>query len=440
MSDTIYALSSAQRRAGVAVVRLSGPAVRDVFQTMCGKVPTARIATLMTVRHPIDGITIDKGLCLWFAAPRSFTGEDMGEFQLHGGPAVILRLLGAFSGVDGLRPAEPGEFTRRAFVNGKLDLVEVEALGDVISAETEGQLRLAQRLAGGALSNRVSCWRKALVSARSAVEAAIDFSDEGDVRTDVRSEVELPIRQVLRDIEAVLDDGGRGERLRDGLTVAIAGPPNAGKSTLLNLLARREAAIVSPFAGTTRDPVEVHLDLGGVPVTLVDTAGLRDGGDEVEAIGVARARERVAKSDLVLWLEPAMDLGEASAEAPPECLRVTTKLDLAPKSLTPPGLAISAVTGVGLPELMGLLVQRARELAGAQENVLIARARQRAALHACAEELKALLKLADGKKGAALEFQAEHLRRAMRELGRLIGQVDVEEVLGEIFAAFCIGK
>jgi tRNA modification GTPase len=443
VSDTIYALSSGQGRAGIAVVRLSGPAVRDVFQSLCGKVPPERMATLMTVRHQRDGEIIDKGLGLCFFAPRSFTGEDMGEFQLHGGRAVVTRVLDALSRIKGLRPAEAGEFTRRAFLNGKLDLVEVEGLGDVVSAETEGQLKLAQRLARGGLSERVALWRKELLRAMSRIEAAIDFSDEADVTTDIGSEVRPRVKAVLAEIEAVLDDGGRGERLRDGVIVAIAGPPNAGKSTLLNVLARREAAIVSPFAGTTRDPVEVHLELGGVPVTLVDTAGLRDGGDVIEAMGVARARERVAKSDLVLWLEPVTEKGGAMPAGFGNSLRVATKLDLAARNFSAEGLAISAVTGAGISGLLECLVARVRELAGAEESVLITRARQRAALLGCVEELRALWGwdgAAESGPEAEIEVQAEHLRRAMRALGRLVGQVDVEEVLGEIFAAFCIGK
>ncbi len=443
MSDTIYALSSGQGRAGVAVVRLSGSAVADVFRILCGKVPRERMATLVTVRHQGDGEIIDKGLGLCFFAPRSFTGEDMGEFQLHGGRAVVMRLLDALSRIGGLRPAEAGEFTRRAFVNGKLDLVEVEGLGDVVSAETEGQLKLAQRLARGGLSERVSVWRQELLSAMSLVEAAIDFSDEADVTTDVASEARPRVKTVLAEIEAVLDDGGRGERLRDGVVVAIAGPPNAGKSTLLNLLARREAAIVSPFAGTTRDPVEVHLELGGVPVTLVDTAGQREGADVIEAMGVARARQRVEKSDLVLWLEPVTETGLAMPAGLGNCARIATKLDLAAPDFVAGSLAISAETGAGIGDLLEWLISRVRELAGSEESVLITRARQRAALRACADELRTLyaeLGAVDGGQPKEIELQAEHLRRAMNALGRLVGQINVEEVLGEIFAAFCIGK
>ncbi|MFI5010811.1 MAG: tRNA uridine-5-carboxymethylaminomethyl(34) synthesis GTPase MnmE, partial [Hyphomicrobiales bacterium] len=345
MSDTIFALSSGQGRAGVAVIRMSGPAVENAFRRLCGKRPAERVARLLAIRDPADGRVIDRGLCLYFRAPRSFTGEDMGEFQVHGGHAVVAALLRRLLELPGMRPAEPGEFTRRAFVNGRLDLVEVEALGDVIDAETEGQLRLAQRLAAGGLSERVEAWRRELLSAMALTEAVIDFSDEADVAMDADRSVAERSARVLAELEGVLADGGRGERLRDGVTIVIAGPPNAGKSTLLNLLARRDAAIVSPFAGTTRDAIEVQLDLGGVPVTLVDTAGLREGGDVVEAMGVERARDRVARADLVLWLEP---IGEGRKEAPSGALRVmrvATKHDLAPDAEVGGGLAISAVTG-----------------------------------------------------------------------------------------------
>ncbi|SED06922.1 tRNA modification GTPase trmE [Rhizobiales bacterium GAS188] len=437
MSDTIFALSSGQGRAGIAVIRMSGPGVRVAFQHLCGKVPEPRKARLMAVKDPQDGSLIDRGICLFFAGPRSFTGEDMGEFQLHGGRAVVAGLLAALGKLPGFRPADAGEFTRRAFVNGRLDLVEVEALGDVINAETKGQLKLAQRLAGGDLSRRIQAWRDELVSAMALVEALIDFSDEADVDEDTDAPVTRRAEAVLRDIEQVLDDQGRGERLRDGVGVVIAGPPNAGKSTLLNLLSRREAAIVSPIAGTTRDVIEVQLDLAGVPVSLADTAGLREGGDSIESIGVERARARIAGSDLVLWLEPA---GEVAVQAPfpgVAVIRVATKADLAKDALPPDGISVSAVTGFGIEELVRVLTERVRDLAGANESVLITHARQRSGLSACAKELRGLL--AQGS-GEGAELRAERLRLAIRALERLSGRVDVEDVLGEIFASFCVGK
>jgi tRNA modification GTPase len=439
MGDTIFALSSGRGLAGIAVIRLSGPNVRQALRALCGEVPADRVAALRAIRRPGDGLMLDRGLCLFFARPRSFTGEDMGELHVHGGRAVVAGLLEALGRQVGLRPAEPGEFTKRAFVNGKLDLVEVEGLGDVIAAETEGQLRLAQRVAHGVLSERVERWQGELLAEIARVEALIDFADEADVAARAGRGGSTAAQAVLREIDAVLDDGGRGERLRDGVTVVIAGPPNAGKSTLLNVLVRREAAIVSPLAGTTRDPIEVQLDLRGIPVTLIDTAGLREAGEGVEAIGIARARERVARADLVLWLEAAGEPSQGTAGAPAagKVLRLRTKLDLERERLAAGAPGVSAVTGEGVPELIERLAGEVEELAGAGENVLIGHARQRSALTECAFQLRGFVDMGD--EGEA-ELRAEHLRLAMRALARLVGRVDVEEVLGEIFAGFCIGK
>ena len=419
MSDTIFALSSGQGRAGVAVIRMSGPGVREAFRALCGEVPPARRASLTTIR---DGDKlIDKGLCLFFPAPRSFTGEDMGEFQVHGGRAVIAALLDALSKMPGMRPAERGEFTKRAFVNGKLDLVEVEALADLVAAETGKQLELARRLASGELSRLAETWRRGLVAAMAELEASIDFVDEGDVGADVGQDIASRVAATLAEIDKVLADGQRGERLRDGVTIVIAGPPNAGKSTLLNALARRDVAIVSPEAGTTRDFIEVQLDLGGVPVTLVDTAGLRDQAIGVEAIGIDRARRRLHEADLVVWLAPLDAIGDC--EAPDGTLVVGTKADLVDgggrgreRDDHP---SVSALTGAGMPELLSRLAAQAAALAGG-EGVLIARARQRAALADCAAELRALT---SAPAGEAVELQAERLRLALRALGRLTGRM-----------------
>jgi tRNA modification GTPase len=391
----------------------------------------------MAIREP-RGSLIDKGLCLFFEKPRSFTGEDMGEFHIHGGRAVTRALIDALGALPGLRPAEAGEFTRRAFVNGKLDLIGVEALSDLIAAQTRGQLSLAQRLVGGGLSRRAEAWRGKLLAAMALIEAAIDFSDEADVGADADAPARRMARTVLADISSVLADGSRGERLREGVTVVIAGPPNAGKSTLINALARRDVAIVSSVPGTTRDPIEVHLDLDGVPVTMIDTAGLRDVEDAVEAIGVERARQRVAHADLVLWLRP---VGEGASEtAPPEenVITVATKADLEPNATKPHGqIRISALTGVGMAQLLDLLAERARELAGCEESILLATARQRTALTRCVAELDRFVK---AEPSMSSELRAEDLRLALHALGRLTGRVDVEDMLGEIFKGFCIGK
>jgi tRNA modification GTPase len=435
MNDTIFAPSSGVGRSAIAVIRLSGSRVRTAFQVLCGKIPARRRASLMTIREPEGGL-IDKGLCLFFEGPRSFTGEDMGEFHIHGGRAVTAALVEALGALPGLRPADPGEFTRRAFTNGKLDLVEVEALGDLIAAETRGQLVFAQRLAGGALSARAESWRGKLLAALAFVEAAIDFSDEADVGDHADAPAQDLARGVQMELQGVLTDGSRGERLREGLTIVVAGPPNSGKSTLINALARRDVAIVSPVPGTTRDPIEVHLDLAGVPVTMIDTAGLRDVDDAVEAIGVERARQRVAHANLVLWLQPA---GEPVCETAPRgehVITITTKADLA-RNPTFGQTNISALTGAGMSEFLDLVGARSLDLAGAEESVLVATARQRAALTGCVEELESFL-TADPLITA--ELRAEHLRLAVDALGRLTGRVDVEEMLGEIFKGFCIGK
>ena len=309
INDTIYALSSGRLPAAIGVVRISGARAGAALEALTGKTHAPRQAALVRIRGR-DGELIDQALALWFPAPNSETGEDVAELQLHGGRAVIAAVFAALSQIEGLRPAEAGEFTRRAFENGKLDLTEVEGLADLVMAETEGQRRQAFRQMTGVLGHRAESWRAQLIQALALVEARIDFSDEADVPQDLLAPA-LRIAETLADeIKDVLADGGRGERLREGLVVAIAGPPNAGKSTLLNRIARREAAIVSPHAGTTRDVIEVHLDLNGLPVTLLDTAGIQDTEDPVELEGVRRARERAAAADLILWLVDASDPAE----------------------------------------------------------------------------------------------------------------------------------
>jgi len=319
LRPTIFALSSGRPPAAIAVIRISGPRAGAALEALGVKVPPPRQAKLARLRDPRSGEIIDEALALWFPAPNSETGEDVVELQGHGGPAVIAGILDALGRMDGLRLAEPGEFTRRGFENGKLDLTAVEGLADLVAAETESQRRQAFRQMKGQLGNRAEAWREQIIRAQALVEARIDFSDEADVPEDLVGPA-LAIVETLRDeIATALADGGRGERLREGLVVAIAGPPNAGKSTLLNRLAKREAAIVSPYAGTTRDVIEVHFDLGGYPVTLLDTAGIRETGDPVEMEGVRRARARAAGADLVLWVTDASagGMGDAPASLEP---------------------------------------------------------------------------------------------------------------------------
>jgi tRNA modification GTPase len=345
-TDTIFALSSGRPPAAIAVIRISGPRARHALEALTGRVPEPRRAALARVRDSSSGEVLDEALALFFPGPNSETGEDTAELQLHGGRAVIFGVLDALGRLEGLRPAEAGEFTRRAFENGQLDLTEVEGLADLIHAETAAQRRQAFRHLKGLLGERAETWRGRLIQALALIEAGIDFSDEADVPGDLIRPA-LKIARELRDeISAALAGAGRGERLRDGLVVAIAGPPNAGKSTLLNRIARREAAIVSPHAGTTRDVIEVHLDLEGYPVTLLDTAGIRDSDDPVEQEGVRRARARAAEADLVLWVVDAAglprpdDAGDATSptvraeasrpEAPATCTGALHNAGLSP--------------------------------------------------------------------------------------------------------------
>ncbi len=314
--STIFALSSGQPPAAVAVVRISGPRSRQALEAMIGRVPEPRRATLAHVRDPANGERIDQALALWFPAPASETGEDVVELQLHGGRAVIAAVLAALGKLDGLRLAEPGEFTRRAFENGRIDLTQVEALADLIYAETQAQRRQAFQQLRGLLGHRAEAWRQRAIEALALVEAGIDFSDEADVPKDMAARALAIARPLAEEIAQAVAGAERGERLRDGLWVVIAGPPNAGKSTLLNRIARREAAIVAPTAGTTRDVIEVHLDLQGYPVNLIDTAGIREASDDpVEREGMRRARAAAAGANLVLWVVDAAEVDAGTIEA-----------------------------------------------------------------------------------------------------------------------------
>jgi len=350
-SSTIFALSSGRGPSAIAVVRISGPRAGAALEALGVKIPPPRKAGLARVREPASGEIIDEALVLWFPAPNSETGEDTAELQLHGGRAVIAATLAALGRVEGLRPAEAGEFTRRAFENGKLDLTAVEGLADLVSAETEGQRRQAFRQMKGLLGGRAEAWRQQLIQALALVEARIDFSDEGDVPENLVEPAVAIARSLADEIAGALADGGRGERLREGLVVAIAGPPNAGKSTLLNRLARREAAIVSPYAGTTRDVIEVHLDLGGLPVTLLDTAGIRETDDPVEMEGVRRARDRAASADLVLWVVDAADEISGRRE-----MSTAESISLAGAGTdSPTGLAAESESGFATSRQVGAL-------------------------------------------------------------------------------------
>jgi len=438
--DTIFALSSGRGLAAVAVVRISGPRAREALERLAGKVPEPRRAAHAIVRDPANDEVIDDALALWFPGPRSETGEDMAEFQMHGGRAILAAVFQALENMDGFRPALAGEFTRRALLNGKLDLSAVEGLGDLIAAETEAQRRQALAQYRGALASKVEEWRARLVAILASLEASIDFVDEGDVPEDLLTPAMRTAGALLEDIRGALQDAERGERLREGFVVAIAGPPNAGKSTLLNRLAQREAAIVTDIPGTTRDPIEVALDLKGVPVILVDTAGVRETSDPVESEGVRRALARAQSADLVLWMVEADAAEMPPAAAAREVIVVRSKADRvdsdAQRRLDESGqLVLSVQTGVGMDELIDLLTRRAEALGGTP--ALVTHARQRQAIGEAADRVaSAMSAAAPGRE----EIVAEELRLAARALGRVTGRVDVEDVLDLVFRNFCIGK
>jgi tRNA modification GTPase len=455
--STIFALSSGRPPAAIAVVRVSGPQARPVLEKLIGRVPAPRQAALARVREPGSGDIIDEGLALWFPAPRSETGEDMAELQLHGGHAVIAQVLDALGKIEGCRLAQPGEFTRRAFEHGKLDLTAVEGLGDLIAAETPAQRRQAFRQLKGLIGNRAEDWRKRLVEALALVEARIDFSDEADVPEDLVAPAAQIARGLRDEIMTALADQHRGERLRAGLVVAIAGPPNAGKSTLFNRLARREAAIVSPYAGTTRDIIEVHLELDGYPVTLLDTAGIRESVEPIEQEGMRRARERAASADLVLWVTDVSVDDRRNKDVAPRAEGVPlwlikNKIDLVPnqakaaidKTKTNNSelefiFSISATRGEGLDAVSSALARFAADSFAGGEASVVTRARHRRTLEETVAAIGYALAEAAAKDPRE-ELIAEELRRAATSLGRLTGRVDVEDVLDAIFRDFCIGK
>jgi tRNA modification GTPase len=442
--DTIYALASAAGRAGVAVVRISGPAAgAAVRQLTNGRpLPEPRRAVLRRFTDPDGSAELDRGLLLWFPAPQSFTGEDVAELHLHAGRAVLRAVVEALARCEGLRPAEPGEFTRRAFENGKLDLTAAEGLADLVNAETEAQRRQALRQLEGELGRLYEDWRQRLVTALARLEAHIDFPEE-ELPTDLVVRTRAEVSRMLPEITAHLADNRRGERLRDGLSVALLGAPNVGKSSVLNMLAGREAAIVSAQAGTTRDVIEVHLDLAGYPVTIADTAGLRQTQDEIESEGVRRALAHAEASDIKILLFDATRYPNVDAQtirlADQNAIIAINKCDLT--SLGPdvlikgsPALAISAKTGAGMETLLDRLTAAAVESIGVATAPALTRARHR---HALAEGRDALER---SLMASAPELLAEDLRLAVRAIGRITGRVDVEDILDVIFREFCIGK
>jgi tRNA modification GTPase len=445
-ADTIVAPASGAGLAAIAVIRISGPKTREVLEALCGGAPPPRRARLSAIGFP-NGPLLDRGLVLWFERPASFTGEDMAELHVHGSRALIRGVIDAVLTLPGTRLAEPGEFARRAFENGKLDLTEVEGLADLINAETELQRRQALAQAEGSLRALYEGWRADLVRAQSLIEAGLDFADEGDVTANVAAKADPIVASLRAAIARHLSDRS-GERLRDGLKVVIAGAPNAGKSSLLNALAKRDAAIVSEEAGTTRDVIEVHLDLGGVPVMLIDTAGLREAESKIEAEGIRRALARAGDADLVLWVvdatAPQWDAPPGLAPATPDRaaasgapIAVLNKIDLAPgEGAGGNGIRVSAKTGEGIEHLVAALAEKAALATGSGAGApLLTRARHRIELEGARAALERY-----GDRSLSPELRAEELRIAAHHLGRLTGRIDVEEVLGAIFAEFCIGK
>ncbi len=423
-SGTIFALSSGQPPAAIAIVRISGPAAQEAVQALSGGAATPRRPSLQELRS--EGEILDRALVLFFDGPATATGEDLAELHLHGGRAVVASVLRALSRLPGLRAAEPGEFTRRAFTNGRIDLAEAEGLADLLAAETESQRRAALQLAGGALSRQVAAWTRQLLVLAAAVEAQLDFSDEGDVDASVPPTWEEERRRLLSEVETFLARPP-AERLRDGIRVVIAGPPNSGKSTLLNALVGREAAITSELAGTTRDLVEAPVAIAGVPFLLIDSAGLRESGDAIEQIGVSRARSAIDIADLILWLGEPHHRPQRTG-----VLIIRAQADLRGPS-EEADLSVSAMTGLGMEKLIERLVQEARELLPT-EGELAVNDRQRAALDEASARLAAAGETSD------LLIAAEELRQARAALDRVTGRAGVEDMLDALFGRFCIGK
>lgn len=434
---TIFALSTPRGRSALAVVRVSGPGARSALAALTGgQELKPRVATLALLKSPGSGVLLDQALVLWFPAPASFTGEDMAEFHLHGGRAVIAGVLEALAALTGFSPAEPGDFTRRAFLCGKLDLSQAEGLADLIDAETDAQRRQALRLQGGALAALTESWRQDLIALMALAEAEIDFPDE-DLPDGLAQDIATRGAFLLATLDRHLNSARHGERIRDGYRVALIGVPNAGKSSLMNAIAAREVAIVTERAGTTRDILEVHLDLGGYAVTLADMAGLHDAADAVEAIGIARARDWAAKADLrVILIPPGGVLtDELAALRRTGDILCASKADLDAGRPEGDAMPVSAVTGAGLGVLLDRMTARVDADLGAGEPALVTRLRHRLALEETRTALARALAV-----GQRAELRAEDFRMAARALARITGRVDVEDVLDALFGALCIGK
>jgi tRNA modification GTPase len=429
MTDTIAALASGRPPAALAIIRISGPAAFAVVRALAGRVPPPRRLSLCRLHHA--GQLLDEALVAVFPGPASASGEDLAELHLHGGPAVVAGVLAAVTAHQGVRLAEPGEFTRRAFAGGRMDLAQVEGLADLVSAETASQRDQALALAGGALGRLADGWRTRCLDVLAEAEAGLDFAeDEEDVAQRLDEAAREQLSAMADELAGLIADSARAMRIRDGLTIAVTGPPNVGKSSLVNALSMRDVAIVTAIPGTTRDAIEVPIDLGGVAAVLIDTAGLRDTDDPVEAIGIARARTRAATADLVIHVASADAAGWPSESG----LRLLNKCDLATPELPAGALAVSATTGTGLPALREWLANWAHSTTRPGEPALLAHARHRAAFADAETALR------DAALAPEPVLRAEALRAAAHAFGRIAGRVGVDDVLDRIFSRFCIGK
>lgn len=438
-SSTIFALSSGSGMAGIAVIRLSGKAAFATVTSLTGVLPAPRKAVRRTFRHPDTRDVLDDGLLVTFPGPHSFTGEDVAEFHLHGSLAVVRAMLDVLSGMAGLRLAEPGEFTKRAFRNDRMDLVAAEGVGDLIRARTERQRKQALHHAMGGASQVIEGWRRDLIAILGRVEAAVDFADEADVANATVEDVRRRLDDLISRMRVALAEADRAASLRDGLKVVLAGSPNVGKSSLLNRLAQREAAIVSAIPGTTRDVIEVAMEFSGVPVILTDTAGLRASTeDEIERIGIDRTSRELAGADIVVWVSAPEDPASPPPELDSETLWIENKSDLAGNSVQGTGAQyrISAKTGEGMAEFFAALEERVLRMAAHAESAVLIRSRHKQISSSCVENLLR----ASAQSADHLELMAESLRAAAYDMGRLTGRIDVEDILDSIFRDFCIGK
>ena len=434
--DTIFALSSGRLPSGVAVLRISGPQTRFTVETICGKLPSPRKAVYCHFKDTL-GDVLDSGLVIFFEGPKSFTGEDCAEFHIHGGIAVVEKFLETLSEFKNCRLAEAGEFTRRAFANGKMDLTMAEGLADLISSETETQRRLAQQVASGVQRNLYMEWRQKIIQARAFIEAELDFADEGDVPGSVSDRVWREMESLAELIQKHIEDGKRGAMLRDGFHVVIIGAPNAGKSSLMNLLAARDVAIISDEAGTTRDLLEVKLNLNGVATYVTDTAGIRETEGIVEKIGIQRARDKATEADLILYIEDASDpVSVDTFEFNAEKWSIGNKIDLISTGVKNYNYAISTKNGEGINTLLQDLSATITERTKLQNDVVPTRRRHIDLLNNCKREIQT----AYSNNALPLELRAENLRHASQYLGRITGDVDVEDILDVVFSQFCIGK